>query len=331
MDLSSVPYPKLSDYHFFSGEMKNLQPAYGVLPFKPTSELFSDYAQKKRFVWLPENTKATYNGDYNVLELPVGAALVKNFYYNNVAPLNTLKIIETRVMIHQQTGWIFAEYLWNEAQTEAYLQELGSTVPITWTNDDNITTTIEYTIPSEENCVTCHAKDNVNLPIGIKPQNLNSSFNYADGIQNQLDKLIAFGYLEDDLPASIISMVDYNDSLQPLDLRARSYIDINCAHCHQDGGNTSFVAQRYGFEMTSDPENLGVCVAATLHPPGIPHGRIVWPGSTANSVLFYGLNTTNSFWRMPKLGRTVIHQEGVALIEEWINSLPECGENDEED
>lgn len=40
-------WPKLSDYHFFKGDIKNLDPAFGVLPYKPASELFTDYALKK--------------------------------------------------------------------------------------------------------------------------------------------------------------------------------------------------------------------------------------------------------------------------------------------
>src|SRR5690606_24423098 len=59
VDLSLVPYQKLSDYKFFEGEMKNLEPALHVLPYEPSSALFSDYAHKKRFVWMPPGTKAT--------------------------------------------------------------------------------------------------------------------------------------------------------------------------------------------------------------------------------------------------------------------------------
>ena len=88
-DLTQVPFPKLSDYHFFVGELKNQTPAYAVLPYQPASSLFSDYAHKKRFVWLPKNTKASFNGAENVLEFPVGAVLIKTFYYDNVQPDNT--------------------------------------------------------------------------------------------------------------------------------------------------------------------------------------------------------------------------------------------------
>lgn len=126
-DLSLVPYPKLSDYQFFKGDIKNLEPVYGLLPYKPTSELFSDYAQKKRFVWMPKSTNATYVSDSDVLDLPVGAVIVKVFYYNNLLPDLTTKIIETRLMIRKTDGWIFAEYIWNDEQTDALLQTLATT------------------------------------------------------------------------------------------------------------------------------------------------------------------------------------------------------------
>lgn len=71
---------------------------------------------------MPKGTKATYNGDGNVLELPVGAAIIKNFYYDNVQPSNTTKIIETRVMIRKASGWIFANYaIWNDRTNRSIL------------------------------------------------------------------------------------------------------------------------------------------------------------------------------------------------------------------
>ena len=68
VDLTKVPYTNLSEYHFFDGDIKEQKPNLGVLPYKPASGLFTDYANKKRFVWMPQGTKATYNGDDNVLK-----------------------------------------------------------------------------------------------------------------------------------------------------------------------------------------------------------------------------------------------------------------------
>jgi uncharacterized repeat protein (TIGR03806 family) len=324
VNLDQVPYPNLSDYQFFAGEMKDQQPSYGVIPYKPASELFSDYALKKRFVWLPNGTKATYVSDSEVLNLPVGAALVKTFYYNRVQPSNTTKIIETRVMIRKANSWIFADYVWNADQTEATLQTQGSTIPITWIDETAASHTIDYKIPSENECKMCHDISAVSMPIGIKPQNLNNPYNYGNATKNQLDKWIEFGYLEDNLPAEIVSTVDYNDTSKSLDLRVRSYLDINCAFCHQTGGNVEFVNIRMAFNQTTNPLNMGVCAPALLAVPGISHGQIVSPQNPNESTLLYTLNTNATMFRMPRIGRTVVHEEGIQLVTAWINSLPAC-------
>jgi hypothetical protein len=82
---------------------------------------------------------------------------------------------------------------------------------------------------------------------------------------------------------------------------------------------------RFAFSETSNPENLGVCVD-TQDMNDFPSAlsKIVNPGNTDRSMMFYRLNTENESYRMPLLGRTIIHTEGVALIQQWINSLNSC-------
>lgn len=324
VDLTQAPYQNLSEYHFFEGDMKLQNPVYGVIPYQPASSLFTDYALKKRFIWLPKNTKATYNSDSTILELPVGAVLIKSFYYDHVQPSNTTQIIETRILIKKETGWIVAEYVWNDEQTEATLQLLGSTKTISWLDATNTVKTVDYQIPSETNCYTCHTVNNITRPIGIKPQNLNNNYSYPEGSRNQLDKLISFGYLENNLPSTIVSTVNYEDTTQPLNLRMRSYFDINCAHCHQEGGYGAFYVMRFAFNQTTNPANLGICVTASHMAPGNPATIIVKPHDINRSLLFYRVSTNDMNYRMPFLGRTIRDEEGIQLITDWINSLTGC-------
>jgi uncharacterized repeat protein (TIGR03806 family) len=325
VNLTEVPYANLSQYQFFKGDIKNQQPSYGVIPYKPASELFTDYALKSRFVWLPNGTKATYTTDAEVLNLPVGSALIKTFYYNNVLPTNATKIIETRVMIKKANGWIFAEYLWNDEQTDAILQTQGSTKPVSWTDQNNIVQSINYEIPDQTDCTTCHANNGINQPIGIKPQNLNNNFNYPSSQKNQLAKWIEFGYLENNLPANIVSTVDYKDSSRSLNVRVRSYFDINCAHCHEVGGNAEYMKTiRLAFNQTVNPSNMGVCIPPDILVPGIDRGFIIKPNNTNESTILYLLTTNQSNFKMPRIGRTIAHQEGIDLVTEWINSLENC-------
>ncbi len=338
VDLTQVPYPKLSDYHFFEGDMKNQVPALNVIPYAPASSLFTDYAYKKRFVWMPIGVKATFNGDSNVLELPVGAALIKTFYYEKVQPSNTTRILETRIMIRKATGWIFANYVWNEAQTEANLDLSGSFVNISWKDESDIVKTTDYRIPSEVQCIICHKSteniggtlQTIHIPIGIKPQNLNFNYTYGTSSQNQLTKWIDQGYLESgfSLPSENNTTIDYNDTSESLEKRARSYVDINCAHCHQNGKHCDYRPMRFAFSETGNVNgltNMGVCVDTQDMQDFAPAlSKIVTPGNINRSMLYHRLNTTNEAYRMPLHGRTVIHEEGLTLMGQWINSLQPC-------
>ena len=325
VDLTTVPYQKLSDYHFFEGDLKLQIPALDVLPYQPASALFTDYAHKKRFIWMPKGTVANYDGDGKILNLPVGAVLIKNFYYDNVVPSNSTRIIETRIMIRKETGWIFAEYVWNDEQSEAILDLAGSNTSVQWMENGSTKAVPSYRIPSEQQCLTCHKLNEEPYPIGIKPQNLNFDYTYTDGTKNQLQKWIDAGYLQNTLPATIASTVDYNDTSKPLELRVRSYLDINCAHCHQNDSHCDYRPMRFAFSESTNLSNMGVCVPTqdmADFPPAL--AKIVNPGNINRSMLYYRLNTENESFRMPLLGRSIVHQEGIDLIQEWINSLAPC-------
>lgn len=321
------PFLKLSSYNFFAGEMNLLSPNSGVLPYKPISSLFSDYALKKRFVWMPVGVKATYNGDGEPLEFPSGTVLIKNFYYDNVLPSNTTQIIETRLLYKTDDGYKFAEYFWNDEQTEAFLDVTGDGgyKDISWLQDGE-KRNVTYRMPAGSECFTCHKSNAENAPIGLKPQSLNSNYNYAETTANQLDRWIDVGYLEDSLPDSIVSVIDYTDQTQTIDLRVRSYLDINCASCHQDEGHCNYRSMRFAFDENELLENRGVCVDPDDFFPELEDQKIVKPGDPENSVLFVRLSTNAENRRMPLLGRNSVHEEGVQLLEQWILSLTDTCE-----
>ncbi len=322
IDMDAFPFNTLSEYNFFEGDMKALEPVLGVIPYEPISTLFSDYAKKKRFVWMPSDVQATYVADNKFIDFPVGTILIKSFYYNTVQPDNNTRIIETRLMLRKADDWYFADYIWNEDQTEATFSLDGSFTNIDFL-ENGVAKSTNYRIPSAVECITCHKSQSNSVPIGVKPQNLNSIYVYADGSQNQLDKLIAEGYLEDNLPATINTVVNWSDETQPIDLRVRSYIDVNCAHCHSELTYCDYRPMRFAFADSANETNLGVCVDPDTEIPGMT--KIVAPSLKERSVMYFRLNTEAEELRMPLLGRTIIHEEAVALIGEWIDGLTtEC-------
>jgi len=323
-DPAAVPYATLSEYNFFTGTLADLQPVYGVLPFAPITPLFTDYAKKKRFVWMPEGAQAHYVDDKTVMDFDDGAVLIKNFYYDRVQPADETRILETRLLFKRNGQWEFADYVWNAEQTEAYYDLEGSYVPLTWIDDNEVLRSVNYRIPSTAECQTCHKNPDVPIPIGTKPQSLNASFPYAEGSMNQLAKWESVGYLAAGSPSTITTTVKWDDPTQNLDERVRSYLDMNCSHCHAEGRHCDYRPMRFAYSETTDPVNLGICVPPDdVIEPSQTH--IVAAGNPARSMMYFRMNSTEEAVRMPLFGRTLIHEEAVEMIEEWILSLsPPC-------
>lgn len=309
----------LSEFFFFQGDISAQQPTYGVLPYDVLTPLFSDYAHKKRFIWMPTGTSAVYVNDSTVLDFPDGTVIIKTFYYDHVQPQDVTVLVETRLLYKHAGSWHFADYIWNAEQTEAVQDLTGSYKDLSWVNDDGTPKSTEYRIPSEAECQTCHKRNNNPIPIGPKPQNLNKVYNYSDGPMNQLAKWQEMGYLQS-YPSNIATTVAWDDPTQSLTDRVRAYVDMNCSHCHANDRHCDYRPMRFAWNETVVLSNLGVNVAPDE--PLLPqHTHIVKPGNLERSLLYYRINSVDETVRMPLLGRTLIHDEGRALIEEWIMSL----------
>jgi uncharacterized repeat protein (TIGR03806 family) len=319
VNIDNFPFQTLSEYRFFDGNMVDHEPNQRVYPYKPASQLFTDYALKKRFIWIPEGKAMSYQSDDELFNMPIGTMLIKTFYYENTLPNNTTKLLETRLMLKKDDGWEFAEYVWNEEQDEATLMMQGENVSISWIQEGN-TMTSNYRIPSETECMICHKFNSEPIPIGLKPQNINVDYDFGEGPENQIQYLISEGLITSNVPATINTVVNYSDNSAPLEERIRSYLDINCAHCHREGSHCSYRPLRLAYSETDDEENMGVCVepdefinTALMH--------IISPGNKDRSVLHYRLQSTNQNEMMPLLGRSIVHTEGLQLIEDYINTL----------
>ncbi len=322
-DITTVPFEKLSDYNFFEGNLAELSHVYGVLPYAPINALFSDYAHKKRFIWMPYTVKATYVADGDVLNFPTGSVLIKTFYYENVLPNNTKQNLETRLLIKKDEGWIFANYIWDENQQEAFLNTsgYGFNVPVEWMENGQ-RKSVNYRIPSDLECFICHKSNDVIFPIGPKPQNLNAIYEYADGVKNQLQKWEEMGYLSNNnLPTTIETVPDWKDISQSLETRVRSYFDMNCAHCHIVGGHCGARSLRLAFRESHDQDNLGICTDPDLQIPGYDGAKLITPGDAGSSILYFRVSTTLEEYAMPMIGRSLADEEFLPVLEEWINSL----------
>jgi len=172
IDIAIAPHEQLSAYHFFVGDIAKLVPNERVLPYDLNSPLFSDYAKKSRFVWMPEGTSATYV-ENKVLGFPEGAVLIKTFYYENDErdAAAGRRLIETRLLVKGNTDWAAHSYIWNEEQTEAYLEVIGAIKDVNWIDATGKAHKVDYIVPNKNQCKGCHYNKGKQEPIGPKVRN----------------------------------------------------------------------------------------------------------------------------------------------------------------
>ena len=318
------PFEKLSEYQFFKGNLANLEPNNRVIPYDLNSPLFTDYAHKARFVWMPEGTSANYTSDA-VLDFPKETVLIKNFYYENdeTDVAKGRNIIETRLLINRGDEWEAVGYIWNKEQTEANLEVIGDIQEVSWVNELGAPQNINYIIPNRNQCKTCHLTGKKQIPIGPKVRNLNKTYAYADGEMNQLEKWASIGYLtgyDDDANHPKVATWD-DETSGSLHERAMAYLDINCGHCHNKNGS----ANTSGLHLIADAKadmSLGIYKATVSAGAGTGgHTYSIVPGHPEESIMVYRMNSTNPGAMMPELGRSLVHQEGVDLISDWIKNL----------
>lgn len=323
LDVAAPPKEKLSDYHFFTGDITKLQPNERVFPYALNASLFTDYAWKKRFFYLPPGASVSYQ-DSQVLQFPVGSCIIKNFYYPNDFRDESkgYRIMETRLLVHREKGWEAHEYVWNEEQTDAFLDDVGDIKPVSWIHYDGSSRKVDYLIPNKNQCKSCHWIGDKITPIGPKVQNLNRA-SVADTInRNQLESWATAKVLTG-FPgaAQCTAWPDYMDTSAALDKRARAYLEINCGHCHNPKG-PAYTSGLWLNIAHDDSQHLGVCklpVAAGKATGGNLYDIV--PGHPEQSILAYRMKDNRPEIRMPEVGRSVEHTEGVKLITEWITQM----------
>jgi uncharacterized repeat protein (TIGR03806 family) len=313
---------KLSDYGFFKGDMKNQEPAEGVMPYHLNTPLFTDYAEKLRFVKLPAGATVPYN-DTTVFDFPVGTALIKTFYYpvDFRDPSKGRKIIETRVLLHEEAGWKALPYIWNEEQSEAMLDVAGESTTVSYLDQQGKKKTHAYVVPNMNQCKGCHNKAEKMMPIGPSAWQLNGEHDYGSVKENQLKHWQAAGILAG-YTGNAPKGVTWNDpATGSLDERARIWLDINCAHCHRGDGPASTSGLHLGWQ---EKDKLKLGVEKTPVAAGRGSGNLrfgIVPGKPDESILLYRIKSTDPGVMMPELGRTQMQPEAVALIREWIAKM----------
>lgn len=333
---------RLSDWHVLVADGDRLRLNAGVEPYALNTTLFSDYAHKLRTIWLPPGKRAGYQMS-EAFDFPVGTIISKTFYYPRFAgsqeavlrvaeqagesrdglDLAQMRLIETRLLVRREHGWVALPYVWNDEQTDATLARAGDSVPLEMlAADGSHALQFDYQVPDENQCAGCHATDNSTRavqPIGPRARHLNRDDPWHPG-ENQLARMAALGRLEGLPSADVPRNARFDDAAAPLEDRARAYLDINCGHCHSPRGPAD-TSGLWLDAATKDPIRLGLCKPPIAAGQGTgDHLFDIVPGKPDESILVYRMDSLDPGAMMPEVGRATVHAEGVGLIRDWIQA-----------
>ena len=340
VDLDALPYDKLSDYGFFVGDLADLIPAERVYGYTVASPLFSDFAGKERFMYLPPDQQIHIDwaaadpgpgGEGELWDYPVGSVMIKNFWFdldrsNPGQDINALRV-ETRLMVRFPDVWKVYTYVWDEAETEAVLTKYGKVVELAFTDAEGQPAMQNYKVPSLEQCGSCHSRDNVLKTLGPVTPQMNYPVEREGQTVNQMEWLASLGLFDAPLPdlSAVPRLYDPLGDEGTLEQRARSYLHANCSHCHRQDGGAGISGLRFVY-WEQEPVHLGICkppAAAGSASNGLSYD--IFPGSPEQSIAIFRMQSLDPEIKMPELPSQVLNPEGIALISEWIAAMEPAG------
>jgi uncharacterized repeat protein (TIGR03806 family) len=320
------PWDTLAEWRLFE-DAPAQQPAHRVVPYDVISVLFADDSQKQRFLWIPPGTAIGWK-DSELWEFPIGSIAIKTFYFQNDERDASAgrRLLETRLLIRESTGFIGHTYVWDEAQTEAVRVIPGRTLDVSYVDAAGAVREQRYQVPNEHHCQECHGvKPDTHL-LGPRTRQLDRAFDYGSGEVNQIDHLSELGMFDVAPPATRVRFEDPFGTGSVVE-RARAYLDANCSHCHNPAAVAASTNFWLDFEhtdpATGNPLNWGVCKFPTS--AGSASGGRTYdivPGRPDESVLVYRMESIENSEKMPPIPTRLADVAGTALMRDWITAMP---------
>ena len=311
--------------------LSSLQPSSGLIPYTVNSPLWSDGAEKMRWVAIPND--GSYNSSAEEVDFseneewdfPVGTVFIKHFELptdeNNP---NITHRLETRFLIRANNGEYYGlTYKWLPNGSDAELLAGSFQENITIQTAGGGTRTQEWYYPSRSDCFICHT-DASGRVLGVKTRQLNGDLLYSESGEtaNQLATWNHLGIFNPNINESAIAgyltSKALDDNTASLELRARSYLDANCAGCHRpNGGARGHFDTRLNIPLGSQALING----EVIDDMGINGSKVIVPGDLGKSILYQRMNTSSACCSMPPLGRNLKDESAIQLIGDWIMSM----------
>jgi mono/diheme cytochrome c family protein len=300
---------RLSDTGLYAaGSTTQVRP--GVLAFAPQYTLWSDGADKQRWIALPPGSFIDASLP-DAWQFPPGTKLWKEFSHAG-------RRVETRTIERLADGsWRYATYLWTDDASEAVLAPARGAAawPVAQAPGGR------YAVPSRTDCVGCH-ESTATPVLGFSALQLSAA---RDGHSTALlNALVERGLLRN-LPRALVQQPPRIAARSSTERAALGYLHANCGHCHNRSG--AGVPLRLTLaQSAADPDASRADTLASLlgiegrfRTPAWPDAaHLIEPGAPARSTLALRMRSRDARLQMPPLGTDIADDAGLALVERWI-------------
>ena len=318
---------KLSETGIFESVVDET-PAAGVIPYEINAHHWADHTTSKRWIGVPGEAQLSLYSKSNwmtgdregLFEFPHDTVIAKTVYLQlDPEDPESRRRVETQILHRYHDDWMSYNYVWNDEQSDAILQEniaVEREFQIVEPKSSDGFRKQKWLHASRDQCTLCHIWSAGSVH-GFKREQLNRKFFKEK--TNQLEKFASIGLFKEEF-ATLDPSVSPNDPAASLEQRTRAWLHLNCAHCHrQNGGGTgSFVLE----DHISLEEMKLVDMPANQGDFGLTDTKLVVSGDPSRSVLLYRL-MKSGHGRMPQFGTNVVDDRGVLLLYDWIKSLGE--------
>lgn len=326
--LAALPQTLSATYLFTS--LSPLTPAADLIPYEVSSPLWSDGAQKTRWLRLPPGQKIGYNQTTGELVYPKGTMFIKQFdTAADITPAGRGNHLETRIMmVGDTTTWGYT-FRWNAANTDATMNTEPTDETLT---DQPSGATRNWHYPSFGQCWNCH-RDDANTGtayIKDKWRILGFTAEQLGVMVNGVDQRMALAGKGVFDPADVAMMPavipNPSDTTQTAETRAFAYLAANCSPCHHEGasylgGGQTWLATWGAGDYNARGLNQQANNYPMSHRLGLPGGNLVVAGQPDKSVLLQRIISNDPDLRMPPIARNVTDPTGVAVVTAWIQQL----------
>ena len=308
----------LSQTGIFS-DLASLSLNSGVIPYDVNVPFWSDHAIKQRWFVLNNIDETFAYSEDGAWGIPFGTVFVKHFELElERGNPSTSKRIETRVFVDYGPGGYGVSYRWNDEETEAYLVDSsGETFDLSILVDEALITQTWH-IPSQAQCLSCHQWLYSNA-LSFNTRQLNRDAAFGEHSGNFVSMLYEHGYLDSlpKEPQELPKLVGADAEEYSLEARVRSYLDVNCVHCHTSKAPFGLFSWFADYDITLDETQL--VNGWPLHGLNNIEDRLVVHGQTLRSILVSRIEGSQGYSKMPPLGNSEVDEVNLQLLIDWIN------------